>query len=112
MTDADALFTYERALASRPRDGTEPPAAIAVDRDTLGQLLADSRALREIIAAMPKCEHCDVNRCARAATREEHGGMCEDFNLLYWCDEHGESPQRGGDVYDTDWAALLRKLTP
>ena len=76
-------------------------------------LVQDSRYLRELLSLIPKCERYDQERghvCNRLATKEESGGMCEDFDRLYWCDECAEKSDRGGDIPDTDWASVLRRM--
>lgn len=106
MITKDELDGYLRAATVAAR---ELRGVIFLGSDMV-VLLKEMVALRDLSKLFPKCEHIDINCCGRTSRREETGGMGDDFNVLYWCDEHGEWPRRGGDVYDTDWAALARKL--
>lgn len=108
MTDPQDLARIDSVI-----DNAHCVAAdsLTIGRATVKALVADAKALRELVALLPKCEsYDDGHACGRLATREETGGMGDDFNRLYWCDEHGESSERGGDVFDVDWADVVRRL--
>lgn len=73
-------------------------------RDTrIAELEKEVAAWRE---AMPRCAGYGEEHCTESATKEQYGGMCDDFNLRYWCDRHAE--KAAIETQDTDWAALVR----
>jgi hypothetical protein len=55
--------------------------------------------------AVPRCGYFGNAPCPNAATQEQFGGMCDEFNLLYWCDEHAD----GKETSPVGWAHLLRE---
>lgn len=66
--------------------------------DVLRDLCADSRALRELVAALDKCVECKV----RPATRQR-------WNEDYFCDDHG-AVEYLTPLRDLKTAAITRKL--
>ncbi|HEY8097190.1 MAG TPA: hypothetical protein VIE65_13990 [Methylobacter sp.] len=101
--DARHIFNTMQSGASAVRD----TILIVAARNALPSLIASVRTLSALLETLPKCEGLD---CRATATKEEHGGMCDGFNLRYWCDEHAEDGRHDGTMYDTDWAPIVRKL--
>jgi hypothetical protein len=91
VTPEETLQFYERALAN----GTRP---VSVSGAHLAALLAESRALRELVEALPKCGR--GFDCVRVATYID-----ERCSPVWGCDAH----HREGDR-ELPTAAVTRRL--
>lgn len=95
MTDEELRTSLERRLQP-----LEDPESIQLSSTTLRALIQDSRDLRELVAALPRCEEelSDI-RCGKPSTRYSENPRG------YSCDEHGFPSD-----LDTSWAPLIRRL--
>lgn len=86
--------------------------ALEAANHLIGEAADEAKLLQNkidgLMAALPRCQHVDDGPngavCSNISTHEEHGGMTDDYNLRYWCDEHVENR---GDA-ETDWAKFVR----